>query len=150
VFNSIRQLLDVFARKRLRRQVMRALALNRRGEARGDTLSLNRLNNRLEIEWRAREVHPWDRDLPERRIAHLFAVQCLDDTSAALERLFSELAEIDITEFKVMHPVSNVLIVLGSVARLETRTVKANSTGMRLKQLGVTYRLRDWQFEPLV
>jgi hypothetical protein len=98
----------------------------------------------------AREVHPWDRDLPERRIAHLFAVQCLDDTSAALERLFSELAEIDIIEFKVMHPVSNVLIVLGSVARLETRTVKANSTGMRLKQLGVTYRLRDWQFEPLV
>lgn len=132
MLDSIRHFALVFARKRLRCRVMRALALNRRGEARRDTLSLSRFNNRLEIEWRAREVHPWDRDLPPARIAQLFAEQCLDDTHAALERLFSALPEIDIIEFKVMHPVSGMLIMAGDVTRLEIRAVKAHSSGMRL------------------
>jgi hypothetical protein len=150
MFNNIRQLRSALARKRLRRRVLRALALNRRGEARRDTLSLNRSEHRLQIEWRAREVHPWDRDVPEPRLAQLFAVQCLDDASAALERLFSQMPELDVIEFSVRHPISSMLIMSGCVARADTRTVKAHTSGMRLKQLGVTYRLCNWQFQPLV
>ncbi len=75
-----------------------------RGEVRSDGLSLNHLRNRLEIEWRAREIHPWDRDLPAIRVAQLFAEQCLDDANAALERLFSSLPEIAVIEFKVIEP----------------------------------------------
>ena len=150
MFHSIRHYPLVLARQRLRRRVMRALALNRRGKVRGDALSLSCFNNRLEIEWRAREVHPWDRDLPPARIARLFAEQCLDNTRAGLERLFSALPEIDIIEFNVMHPASSALIVSGHVTRLEIRAAKAHSSGMRLKQLGVTYRLQNWHFEPLI
>lgn len=129
---------------------MRAFALKRRGEARPDTLAFNRFKDRLEVEWRAREIHPSDRDLPAARIPRLFVEHCLDDPNAALERLFCELPEIDVIEFKVTHPISGVPIMSGCVAHLEARTVKAQSAAMRLKQLGVTYRLHNWQFEPLV
>jgi len=49
-----------------------------------------------------------------------------------------------------MHPASSALIVSGHVTRLEIGAAKAHSSGMRLKQLGVTYRLHNWQFEPLI
>jgi hypothetical protein len=141
---------SISARRRLRRRVMAALALNQRGEARADGLSLNRFEQWLEIEWRARDVHPWDRDLSAARIARLFAEQCLDDTSATLDRLFSKIPEIDVLKFKVMHPNSGAPILSGSISRSEARTVKASSPGMKLKQLGVTYNLYNWQFEPLI
>jgi hypothetical protein len=64
--------------------------------------------------------------------------------------LFSELPEIDVIEFKVTHPISGAPIMSGSVARVEARAAKAHSSGMKLKQMGVTYRLHNWQFEPLV
>ena len=147
---SLNKFRSAFASRGFRRRVVKALALNQRGEARPDGLSLNHLQDRLQIEWRARQVHPWDRDLPAARTAQLFAEQCLDDTNAALERLFSWLLDIDVIEFKVTHPVSGDLILSGSVTRFEARTVRAHSSGMRLKQLGVSYRLRNWQFEPLV
>ncbi len=147
---KMEQLRSAFACRRLRRRVIKALALNQRGEVRPDGLSLNHFQGRLIIEWRAREVHPWDRDLPALRTAQLFAEQCLDDTNAALERLFSDLPEIDVIEFKVMHPISGAPILSGSVARFAARTVRAHSSAMRLKELGVVYRLQNWHFEPLV
>jgi hypothetical protein len=138
-----------FARRRLQRRVIRALALNKRGEARSDGLSLSHFQNRLQIEWRAREVHPWDRDLPQARVARLFAEQCLKDADAALERLFATLPEIDVIEFKMLEPNSGASILSGTVTRSESMNVRAPSSGMRLKQLGVTYRLQNWRFEPL-
>ncbi len=147
---KMEQFRSACACRRLRRRVIKALALNQRGEARSDGLSLNHFQDRLKIEWRAREVHPWDRDFPAVRTAQLFAEQCLDDTNAALERLFADLPEIDVVEFKVTHPISGAPILSGSVARFEARTVRAHSSAMRLKQLGVVYRLQNWQFEPLV
>jgi hypothetical protein len=150
MFEGVRHFAFARGPDRLRRRVLRALALNRVGKSGTDELSLSHLSNHLEVQWRAREVHPWDRDLPPARVAQLFVEQCLDDTSAALERLFSALPEIDIIEFKVTHPASRASIVSGSVMRLEIQNAKACSSGMRLKQLGVTYRLHDWQFEPLV
>jgi len=150
MFEGVRHFAFALGPDRLRRRVLRALALNRVGQARTDGLSLSHLSNHLEVQWRAREVHPWDRDLPPTRVAQLFVEQCLDDTSAALQRLFSALPEIDIIEFKVTHPASCAPIVSGSVTRLEIQNAKACSSRMRLKQLGVSYRLHDWQFEPLV
>jgi hypothetical protein len=138
-----------FARRRLHRRVIKALALHKRREARSDGLSLNHFQNRLQIEWRAREVHPWDRDLPQARVARLFAEQCLKDADAALERLFATLPEIDVIEFKMLEPNSGASILSGTVTRSESMNVRAPSSGMRLKQLGVTYRLQDWRFEPL-
>ncbi len=136
-------------RRRFRRRVIKGLALNTRGEVRRDGLSLNHFRNRLQIEWRARDVHPWDRDLPSARIARLFAEQCLEDAEAALERLFATLSEIDVIEFTMLDPNSRAPILAGAVTRSEAMNVRAPSSGMRLKQLGVTYRLQDWRFEPL-
>lgn len=135
-----------FAHRRLRRRVIKALALNMRGEVRPDGLSLNHLRNEIHVEWRAREIHPWDRDLSPIRIAQLFAEQCLDDANAALERLFSALPEIEVIEFKVIEPESSAPILTGSVTRREAFAVSAVSSGMRLKKLGVKY---NWHFEPL-
>jgi hypothetical protein len=150
MLTRIKQFRSTSARRQLHRRVMTALALNQRGEARPDGLALNRFEHWLDIEWRARDVHPWDRDLSAARIVRLFAEQCLDDTSAALDRLFSKLPEIDVVEFKVTHPASGAPILSGSISRSEACTVKASSSGMKLKQLGVTYHLYNWQFEPLI
>ncbi len=138
-----------FARRRLHRRVIRALALNKRGEARSDGLSLSHFQNRLQIEWRAREIHPWDRDLPLARVTRLFAEQCLRDADAALKRLFATLPQIDVIEFKMLDPNSGASILSGTVTRSESMNVRAASSGMRLKQLGVRYRLQNWRFEPL-
>jgi hypothetical protein len=149
VLKKMEKFRAAFTRRRLQRRVIRALALNKRGEARSDGLSLSHFENRLQIEWRARHVHPWDRDLPPARIARLFAEQCLEDADAALERLFATLPQIDVIEFKMLDPNSGASILSGTVTRTESMTIRAPSSGMRLKQLGVTYRLQNWRFEPL-
>ncbi len=138
-----------YARWRIRRRVRKALALNRRGEVRADGLLLKCFDNRLEIEWFARDVHPWDRDLPACEKARLFAEQCLEDANAAIERLFCELSEIDVIQFKVIDPKSFSSILSGIVTRNAARAADATSAGMKLKQLGVRFRLVDWHFEPL-
>jgi hypothetical protein len=135
--------------RRLRRRVIEALALHKRGEVRSDGLSLSHYRNRLEIAWRARDIHPWDRDLASERAAQLFAEQCLADADAALERLFAALPEIDVIEFKVFQASSKAPILGGTVLREEVVAANALSPGMRLKQLGVSYRLRNWRFGPL-
>jgi hypothetical protein len=138
-----------FARRRLRRRVSKALALNNRGEARSDGLSLTHFQNRLEIEWRARQVHPWNRDLPPAVVAQLFAEQCFKDADAALIRLLAKLPQIDVIQFRMLDPSSDAPIIAGTVTRNESMKVRASSSGMRLKHLGVTYRLQNWRFEPL-
>ena len=54
----------------------------------------------LQLEWREREIHPWDRDLPPSRQGELFGEQALQDTDAALIRLFQRLPEIEQIEFR--------------------------------------------------
>ena len=137
------------ARSRIQRSARRALALNRRGEVRTDGLRLRTLRNRLEIEWGARDVHPWDRDLSACDRAQLFAEQCLEDVNSVLERLFENLPEIDVIEFKVIALDSSCSILSGVVTRSAVDEADAKSAGMRLKQLGVRFRLVNWQFQPL-
>ena len=77
---------------RCRRGMERALALHLRGEVRKDGLRLKKLSTRLEIEWWARDIHPWDRhEAPDQR-AWLFFRQSLSDTEAAITPAISGLA----------------------------------------------------------
>ena len=125
------------------------LALNTRGEVRTDGLALERFQNRLQIEWRARQVHPWDWGLGGSREAELFAKQCFEDTSAAIDRLFRKIPEIESIDFTVLDPESSAAIVQGTVSRTEAKVAKSGSPGMRVRNLGARYRLSNWRFEPL-
>lgn len=137
-------------RQRFRDRVIRALALNRRSEVRRDGLLYDRICTRLEIDWQARDIHPWDRELGSAREARLFAEQCLADVEAALHRLFNLLPEIDLIALRVIDRESLAAILTGSVARDDMNAVDfAPSTQMRLKRLGLKYRLDGWRFEPL-
>ena len=69
---------------RYRQRIEHAFALHLRGEVRNDGLKLKKLSNRLEIEWWARDIHPWDRHRSPEQRAWLFFRQSLADTEAAL------------------------------------------------------------------
>lgn len=137
------------ARWRFRRRLAAALALNRRGELRPDGLPLVEFHNQLRIAWRARDVHPCDRDRPQNQVNRLFVEQCLKDTNKAIERLFLRLPEIEFIEFKVIDHRSSATILSGSVRRDEVQEVRGLSPGMKLKTFGATYRLNNSSFEPL-
>jgi hypothetical protein len=119
-----------------------ALALHRRGEVRSDGLTVASVCNRLAIGWRARDVHPWDRDLPPHQKETEFAKQVLADTEAAILRIFETLPEIDVIELRVIEPNSDALIAAGTIQRatLNTSRPQLLSVGMRLRELGVEYR----------
>jgi len=123
-----------------RRKIESALALHRRGEVRRDGLTLIQSSHRLEIEWRARDIHPWDRgcDAAEREL--LFSEQSLADTDAAIARLFRKLPEIDVIAFKVLRPDSGDRILAGTVERSAARAPKIRnpSPRTRLWYRGVT------------
>ena len=124
---------------RARKAIQSALNLHNRGEARGDGLALTHVSHHLEIEWRARDVHPRDRDTESKEREFLFAEQSIADTDAALSRLFNELPEIDVIEFKVTHPDTDQRILAGKVERscrvLSTRGVSERT---KLWHRGVT------------
>ena len=132
-----------------RRRLFKALALKKRGGVRPDGLSSRYLHNKLEIEWLARGVHPWQRDLSQNEVRQLFAEQCLDDTRTAIERLFFRLPEVDSIDFRVIDPGTYAAIVRGLIRREEVETDKAMASGMKLRNLGATFRLNDFAFEPL-
>jgi hypothetical protein len=136
---------------RYRRGIEHALALNLRGEVREDGLSLSRVLNRLEIEWYARDIHPWDRDrdLPPEDRAYLVVQQCLSDTEAAISRLFENLPQVDVIEARVLEPKSKIPIIAGTVCRSGFERNDGLSVGMRLMLSGVTFRLSGWYFDAL-
>jgi len=126
---------------RFRRRVRRALALNTRGEVRADGLELVRLDNRLEVEWRARDVHPWDRAVPGGEPDAGFCEQLLDDTEAAVLRLFEALPEVNTIDVRVVRPSGGGLLAAGTVHRASVEQAsRLRSVGMRLRCLGITYR----------
>jgi hypothetical protein len=131
--------LSLLIEGRLRRMVTRALALTPRGFVPDDVLILNELSARLRLEWRTRDLHPWDRDLPESRRAERFRDQTLSDTDAAIERLFRILPEMDVIAIRVREPrAPNRLILAGTVTREDLVATRAlSSPGMRLKMMGV-------------
>jgi hypothetical protein len=135
--------------KRYRRKIERALALHLRGEVRRDGLKLKKLSNRLEIEWWARDIHPWDcNDSPDRR-AWLFFRQCLADTEAAVTRLFQALPQVDVIALTVLERNSESVILSGTVDRCAAEPDAELSVGMRLWQRGIMYHSDGSRFEPL-
>ena len=75
--------------------------------------------------------------------------QCLEDVDAALSRLFATLPDTDEIVLRVLDPTSADPIVAGTVTRAEAAAASAGSVGMKLKSLGLVYRLANWQFESL-
>jgi hypothetical protein len=131
------------------RKISRALALHLRGESRSDGLTLNRKHTRLMLEWRARDIHPWDRAVcPENRSA-LFVQQCFADTGAALSRLFEQLPQSDSIHVRVLHPHSDAVIMAGVVSRASLKTTRPLSDRIWLGQIGLCFRLSGDCFEPL-
>ena len=126
-----------------------ALEVDRRAGIRNDGLSLKNMRNRLEVEWQAREIHPWDQGLPPERAAQRFVQQCLEDVGAAISWLFARLPDTDEIELWVLDPTSGHPIVAGTVIRAEAAAAMAGSVGMKLKSLGLVYRVANWQFESL-
>jgi hypothetical protein len=137
--------LQAFFRKldhwRYHRCIKQALALHLRGEARRDGLTVDNVSSRLDIRWRARDIHPWDRDLARYEREVLFAEQALADTEAAVVRLFEGLPQIDVIDLSVVEPASEILIAAGTVHRSDLSTLRPRllSVGMRLREVGITY-----------
>jgi len=113
-----------------------------RGEARRDGLSVDTISSHLEIRWRARDIHPWDRDLDRHEKEVIFAEQTLIDTEAAVARLFERLPEVDVIRLSVIEPKSETLIAAGTVHRPDVYAARPRlfSVGMRLREIGVDYR----------
>ena len=131
---NLKQLLPRRKAAKNRRAIQDALALHRRDEVRRDGLDLISASYRLEIEWRAREIHPWDRFTEPGEREVLFAEQSIADTDAALSRLFNELPEVEVIEFRVIRPGSLQPILAGTVER-----------SARPGTLGISARTRLWQ-----
>jgi hypothetical protein len=125
-----------------RSSIKQALALHLRGEVRSGGLTANYVSSRLEIEWRARDIHPWDRydDIYEREV--MFVEQTLADTEAAVLRLFEKLPQVDIIEIKVLDPRSETVFASGTVHRSALAAVRPHllSVKMRLGEMGIHYR----------
>ena len=119
--------------------VENALALYRRGEARREGLTLTQVSHRLEVAWRARQIHPWARGCEPEEQGRRFAEHSIADTDEALSRLFRELHQIDVIDFKVIHRDSEQLILAGTVERsARVPRPRGMSPRTRLWQNGVT------------
>jgi hypothetical protein len=135
---TLQTLLKKLASDCLSAGVERSLALQRRGEVRQDGLTLTKASHHLEIEWRAREIHPWDRGCSPQEEMRLFREQCFSDTEAAICRLFAALPVIDLIQFRVIHPNSEDQLLGGAVARSGLKQAKSDaSIRGRLWQMGV-------------
>jgi hypothetical protein len=134
----------------LRRSIDQALALNR-AEVRPDGLCAEGITLRLAISWRARNLHPWDRDLGGERKALRVVEQTFADTQAALERLFILLPEVDVIDLKVLETDAGKrgTLLSGSVSRSDFETWRPSSIAMRLRLLGVNYNLVNSRLEPI-
>jgi hypothetical protein len=145
----VQRIEGLLAGRRLKGRVVKALALTPRGGVAHDVLQLSNFSARLRVEWTARNVHPWDSDLPSELRAEKFVGQSLTDTNVAINRLFRMLPEVEVIEIRVLDPNSGAPIIAGTITRDEALTVSSPSPGMKLKKLGVDYRLRSGHFEPL-
>lgn len=134
-----------------KRSIDRALALYLRGEVRRDGLTSISVATHLEIEWRARDIHPWDRDLlsPSDRTA-AFVDQALHDTEAAVCRLFTALPPLEVVKVTVRDRTSDDVILSGSVSRPDFLARDERlSIGMRLLYMGVMHHSEASSLEPL-
>jgi len=147
----LRGLMAYVAASPLRRLVRKALSLSPRGFVSRDVLVLCDFSAQLRVEWRTRDIHPWDGSLPVDRRSELFRDQAFHDTDAAIVRLFRILPDLDAIEVRVLEPrPPNRTILAGSVARRDADAARPlASPGMRLRLMGVRCRLEGGRLAPL-
>ena len=130
--------------------VQRALAVSpRRGAVANDGLQIHALSARMQIEWTARFVHPWDHDLPQEERSGLFVYQCLHDVDQAIAQLFERFDVVDELDISVLDPKSNARIVTGVVTRADYLASRPLTTQMRLKTVGLAYEIGRGGLQPL-
>ena len=93
------------------------------------------------MEWQARAVHPWDRDLPPCRQVEVYFEQAVADTDLAIPRIFQRLPEIDVIEIRVLDTQDPTKIMLAGVVTREDALAPdlPYSPKMRLKMMGIQY-----------
>ena len=143
------KILARLAALKYRRRIEEALALHHRGEVRRDGLKLISCSTRLEVEWYARDIHPWDRADPDGKRGSLFVRQSIVDTEGAIGRLFRLLPEIDAIEVIIREQGSDHVIMAGTVHRSAPIPDTNLSLGMQLRQRGLKYYSDGLRFEPL-
>lgn len=146
--DSLKAFFTHFFKPSIQQIVRRALALRPRGSIPNDVLVLNSLRllgHSLQLEWRARDIHPWDRDLPQSQQDELFSEQALRDTDVALIRLFQRLPEIEQIQFQVLNPTDFDGVILAGVVDREgaLNPEPPPSLRMRLNMLGVHYQMAE-------
>jgi hypothetical protein len=151
MLHVLKTLLRKLDGRRYKRDIERALALHLRGEVRSDGLDPIKLTTQLQVEWRARDLHPWDRSLLSRtQRAAAFVEQSLADTEAAIFRVFEAMPQVDVIALRVLDRTSEIVIISGTVSRPDASAWDENlSIGMRLLYLGLTYHSAGSLFEPL-
>jgi hypothetical protein len=129
----------------LRNRVIKALTLAPRGAIANDWLQLRQTSLTLKVEWQARDVHPWDGDLPADRRAELFTTTLMADTVVAIRQVFKGVAEVDVVQIRVLAPNEAEKTVLeGTVCRDDVDAAQAcSSPAMSLKLLGLQFCLAD-------
>lgn len=110
---------------------------------------MSKLSGQIQVEWIARDIHPWDRDQPEEEKSQLFLQQCLADVDVAIARLFCALPEIDAIEIGVMHPISRAKLIKGTVNRATLLASSSAPIAVRLSAMGLHFRRTNGGFEPL-
>jgi hypothetical protein len=137
----MKKLIPSLMRRGIRSLVNRALALRPRGGLVNDRLVLHKLSGQLQLEWHARAVHPWDRDLPPCSQVEAYFEQAVADTDLAIGRIFQRLPEIDVIEIRVLDTQDPTKIMLAGVVTREDAlgTDLSHSPKMRLKMMGIQY-----------
>lgn len=116
-------------------------ALHLRGEVRSDGLPLMSASSKLQLDWQAREIHPWDKALQLKDPEARFVNQAIKDTEAVVCRLFATLPHIDVIAIRVFQPHSGHMIMSGEVLRSSLAEPRPLSGRMWLGQLGIRFYL---------
>ena len=138
-------------RRRFRRIVTDAIAVTPRGFVARDALCLTRLSAELQMEWRTRDIHPWDRHVGAERRDQLICQQALRDTDEAILRCFAMLPDVVAITVRVLEPhPPNRLICAGRVVREDAVAACAfASPRMRLELMGIRCLANDGRLTAL-
>jgi hypothetical protein len=147
MWRFLRGLVQKRTRVRFHRKIEKALALQKRGEARRDGLELHSTSTRIEVTWWARDIHPWDREYPSTQRTGRFMQQAMEDTDATIVRLFDVLPGVDRIDVRVLQRATEEVMMRGTVNRSSIGR-RAASVKMRLMGYGISFSHTGARFEP--
>jgi hypothetical protein len=141
-FGALRRWARTRSRLRWHHRLARALTLEARGAVFKDQLKMQACATEVEIEWLARELHPWDRDVSAQRQAKMFVERAVMDTVAAIQQLFEQVPEIDRIQVRVRDPMPpHEALLAGTVSRVDLEDCQHHrSPIMKLKSLGLVFQ----------